>query len=87
MRCLKDEKGAISTVVLVSVMLFITVIFGTYMINANIKKAQLKSQILLRDEYADSLTEERDIYFNTYGVDLDDFSYGENAENLLENEI
>lgn len=72
MRSLKDEKGAISTIVLISVLLFIIVLFGTYMINANIKKAQLKSQILLRDEYAESLNKEKDIYKNITGIDLDD---------------
>lgn len=76
---IRSENGAIATVVLVSMLIFLTVLAGSYMINANVKKAQLKSQILLRDEYAETLSEDYklNVYCEMMGFNVDDFKYEE----------
>lgn len=51
----KEENGAISVVVLATILFFVTVLTGTYVISAATRKAQLQSQIELKDEYAKSL--------------------------------
>ena len=66
MKNLKKQNGAISMIVLVTMFLLIAVLSGTYMINANVRKAQIKSQIQLRDEYAATLEEIDDIYNDIY---------------------
>ena len=62
MKNFKKQNGAISVIVLVTMLLMIAILSGTYMINANVRKAQIKSQIQLRDEYAATLEEKNDIY-------------------------
>ena len=66
MKNLKKQNGAISVIVLVTMLLMIAILSGTYMINANVRKAQIKSQIQLRDEYAATLEEKNDIYNDIY---------------------
>lgn len=74
MKNIRNEDGAITVIVLVSMLLFIFVLIGTYLINASVKKAQLKSQILLRDEYAETLnnnTEKEKISANLVGANIE----------------
>ena len=66
MKNFKKQNGAISVIVLVTMLLMIAILSGTYMINANVRKAQIKSQIQLRDEYAATLEEKNDIYNDIY---------------------
>lgn len=54
----KDERGAISVIVLVTILFFIAILSGTYLINATIRKSQIKSQMILQDEYSDSINEQ-----------------------------
>lgn len=54
----KDERGAISVIVLVTILFFIAILSGTYLINATVRKSQIKSQMILQDEYSDSINEQ-----------------------------
>ncbi len=55
----KDERGAISVIVLVTILFFIAILTGTYLINATVRKSQIKSQMILQDEYSELLNEEK----------------------------
>ena len=51
MKKFKEQNGSISAIVLATLLLFVIILSGTYMINANVRKAQIKNQIMLKNEY------------------------------------
>ena len=48
---LKNDKGSIKTVVLVTVIFFITILSTAYMVTATLRKSQLKSEITAKEIY------------------------------------
>ena len=52
MKLFKRENGAVSIIVITTLLFFAIILTGTYMLNATVRKSQIKSQIQLRDEYA-----------------------------------
>lgn len=64
MKNLKKEDGAVSVIVFVSILFFITILSGVYVINSNARKSQLQMQIQLKSEYAESLEPQymKDLY-------------------------
>ena len=62
MKKFKKENGAISVIVLTSILLFIIILSGAYMLNASARKAQIKNQIQLKKEYGKGISEENQIF-------------------------
>ena len=52
---LRSDKGAITTVVLVTVLFFLTILSTAYMITATLRKSQLKSEIAAKEVYERAL--------------------------------
>ena len=50
-KILRDNKGSISTVVLVTVLFFVTVLSTGYMIAATLRQGQLKSELVAKETY------------------------------------
>ena len=50
-KILKDDKGSISTVVLVTVLFFVTILSTGYMVAATLRKGQLKSELVAKETY------------------------------------
>ena len=50
-KILKDDRGSISTVVLVTVLFFVTVLSTGYMIAATLRQGQLKSELVAKETY------------------------------------
>lgn len=50
-KCLRDEKGAVTTVVVVTLLFFIIILSTAYMINATLRKNQLKSELIAKGVY------------------------------------
>ena len=48
---IKEEKGAISTLVLFTILMFIVILMGTYLAITTMQKAQLKSDMRIQDIY------------------------------------
>lgn len=48
---LRSDKGAITTVVLVTVLFFLTILSTAYMITATLRKSQLKCEIATKEVY------------------------------------
>ncbi len=53
MKLFKRENGAISIIVITTLLFFAIILSGTYLLNTTVRKSQIKSQIQLRDEYAE----------------------------------
>lgn len=47
----KNNKGAISTVVLVTTLFMVTILSTAYMVTATLRKSQLKSDIATKEVY------------------------------------
>lgn len=50
-RYVKSEKGSITTVVVVTVLFFLTILATAYMVTATLRKSQLKSEITAKSVY------------------------------------
>lgn len=48
---IKSDKGAVTTVVLVTVIFFLTILSTAYMVTATLRKSQLKSDIAAKEVY------------------------------------
>ena len=57
MKKIKSQNGAISALVLATMLLFIVVLAGTYLISANVRKAQMKNQRNLKEIYQKDLSD------------------------------
>lgn len=47
----KSDKGAVTTVVLLTVIFFLTILSTAYMVTATLRKSQLKSDIAAKEVY------------------------------------
>ena len=52
---LKSNRGSISTVVIVTVLFFTTVLSASFTIMSNVRKAQMKDEILVKDVYENQI--------------------------------
>lgn len=59
---LRSETGSITSIVLVTILFFITVLGTTYMITSTQRKAQIRSQISVRNVYEKDFTEVEKLY-------------------------
>ena len=55
MKNLKSENGSITSLVIVTVLFFVTILSTSYMVVNALRKSQLKSQINAKDVYARDL--------------------------------
>ncbi len=61
---LRSERGSITSVVVVTVLFFITILSTAYMITATLRKSQLKSQIAIKDAYQKDVDNAEKIYYS-----------------------
>ena len=59
---IKEEKGAISTLVLFTILIFIAILMGTYMLVAINQKSQLKSDMRIQDIYGEDVERVNELY-------------------------
>lgn len=62
MNILKKEKGAISTLVLFTIIMFITILMGVYFSITTKQKSQIKSDIRIKDIYGQDIESVDQIY-------------------------
>lgn len=58
----KYEKGAISTLVLFTILMFIVILMGVYLGITTMQKAQLKSDMRIQDIYGQEVERVDEIY-------------------------
>ena len=58
----KSEKGAIAALVIVTILMFIMILMGTYMAIVNLKKSQLESDIRIQQLYGGDVENIEQIY-------------------------
>lgn len=63
---LRDEKGAVTTVVVVTLLFFITILSTAYIITATLRKNQLKSELIAKEIYERGLAVINDIRIGDY---------------------
>lgn len=74
-RKLKSEKGAASTLVLFTILTFIAILMGTYMLITTMQKSQLKSDMRIQEIYKQEVDRANEIYeelsskLNSYSSD------------------
>ena len=66
---IKNEKGAIAALVVVTVLMFILILMGTYMAITNLKKAQLESDIRIQQVYGGDVENIEEVYKEIGGKD------------------
>ena len=59
---IKEEKGAISTLVLFTILIFIAILMGTYMLVTINQKSQLKSDMRIQDIYGEDVDKVNELY-------------------------
>ncbi len=59
---LKKETGAIATLVVVTVLMFVLILGGTYMAITNLRKSQLQSDIRIQQIYEQKVQDIEEIY-------------------------
>lgn len=52
---IKEEKAAISTLVLFTILMFIIILMGTYLAISTMQKSQLKSDMRIQDIYGEDI--------------------------------
>ena len=58
---LKSNRGSISTVVIGTVLFFTTVLSASFTIMSNVRKSQIKSEIIIKDMYENQKKEASNI--------------------------
>lgn len=66
-RIIKKEKGAITAIVLVTVLFFVTILSTAYALISAQRRAQMQSQITVKDVYEKDLNSVQEIY-NTLAI-------------------
>lgn len=61
---IKEEKGSISTLVLFTILMFITILIGVYFSIITLQKSQLKSSMRIKDIYSADIEKVDEIYIN-----------------------
>ena len=62
MKKVKGEKGAIAVLVVVTVLMFVLILMGTYMAIANLRKSQLESDIRIQELYGGDVARIEEVY-------------------------
>ena len=60
----QEERGAVSALVLITVLTFLTVILGAFLTASALRKGQLRSDIRIQEIYGENLNEVDNIYEN-----------------------
>lgn len=60
---IKEEKGAISTLVLFTILMFVLILMGVYLTITTLQKAQLKSDMRVQDIYGEDVERVHDLYY------------------------
>ena len=81
MNIFKKEKGAISTLVLFTVIMFVTILMGVYFSITTKQKSQIKSDMRIKDIYGQDVERVDELYNEI--VD----QYVNKVENEVTNEI
>lgn len=66
-RIIKKENGAITTIVLVTVLFFVTILSTAYALISAQRRAQMQSEITVKDVYEKDLNSAQEIY-NTLAI-------------------
>ena len=66
-RIIKKENGAITSIVLVTVLFFVTILSTAYALISAQRRAQMQSQITVKDVYEKDLNSAQEIY-NTLAI-------------------
>ena len=66
-RIIKKEKGAITAIVLVTVLFFVTILSTAYALISAQRRAQMQSEITVKDVYEKDLNSVSEIY-NTLAI-------------------
>ena len=66
-RIIKKENGAITTIVLVTVLFFVTILSTAYALISAQRRAQMQSEITVKDVYEKDLNSAQEIY-NTLSI-------------------
>lgn len=61
-KILKSDRGSITSIVLVTILFFITILSTAYGITATLRKSQLKSEITTKEVYGSDLNNINEIY-------------------------
>ena len=67
MNILKKEKGAISTLVLFTVIMFITILMGVYFSITTKQKSQIKSDMRIKEIYGQDVERVDEVYNEIVG--------------------
>ena len=66
-RIIKKENGAITAIVLVTVLFFVTILSTAYALISAQRRAQMQSEITVKDVYEKDLNSDQEIY-NTLAI-------------------
>ncbi|MGN1326934.1 MAG: hypothetical protein ACI4VQ_02455 [Clostridia bacterium] len=61
-RILKNDRGSITTIVLVTVLFILAILSTAYAVTATLRKSQLKSEITTKEVYGSDLNNINEIY-------------------------
>ena len=62
-RYIKEERGAISTLVLFTILMFVVILMGVYLTITTLEKAQLKSDKRVQDIYGEDVERVDELYY------------------------
>ena len=62
MKKIRSEKGAIAALVVVTVLMFVLILMGTYMAISNLRKSQLESDIRIQQLYGGDVARIEEVY-------------------------
>ena len=62
MKRIRSEKGAIAALVVVTVLMFVLILMGTYMAISNLRKSQLESDIRIQQLYGGDVARIEEVY-------------------------
>ena len=62
MKRIRSEKGAIAALVVVTVLMFVLILMGTYMAITNLRKSQLESDIRIQQIYGGQVEDAEQVY-------------------------
>ena len=68
-KVIKSEKGAIAALVVVTVLMFVLILMGTYMAITNLRKAQLESDIRIQQVYGGDVDSIEEVYDTIEGTE------------------
>ena len=83
MKRIRSEKGAIAALVVVTVLMFVLILMGTYMAITNLRKSQLESVNILTSDEKDSSN--KSIYVNLGGTRLSEGEKGLTQIHYIDN--